>query len=218
MRALAMRALAMRALAMRALAMRALAMRAYHDSPCVGLVVVLGVLAVPSGVGAMAQARVVAQTAGVLQRNAVQVWSVEGQAGQAITVAKPELAAVAIMSPAGDEVYCASNAFGYLDPCVAWLPISGAYKVTISDPATPQRNDPRGCSRRSGRARSTSANTRRPATERREFADAQAVAALEDAHQLVEVVSCFRGGRRPCPCAAGGLPRPEAGSGKHPRA
>ena len=32
---------------------------------------------------------------------------------------------------------------------------------------------------------------RRP-TERREFADAQAVAALEDAHQLVEAVSCFR--------------------------
>ena len=57
------------------------------------------------------------------------------------------------------------------------------------------------------RSRSTSANTRRPATERREFADAQAVAALEDAHQLVEVVSCFRGGRRPGDCGgAGHLP------------
>ena len=59
-----------------------------------------------------------------------------------------------------------------------------------STPRTWPGQGPRGCSRRSGRAR-PSANTRR-STERREFADAQAVAALEDAHQLVEVVSCFR--------------------------
>ena len=93
----------------------------------------LGIAVLIAGVSAMMQGRVVARIANTLERNDVQTLNLEVGRGQAVTVAKPELVDVDIVSRGGEDIYCYEDSFSYPPPpCVAWPGANATIRVTLS--------------------------------------------------------------------------------------